>query len=82
MPPEPAVAPSPPPPLLSPPAPREDLETRFGTRWLNRIGAAILVLGVALFLGYAFTELGPWGKIGLAYTVTLGLLGGLAPRAP
>ncbi len=76
--PEPVLPPKPPAPApvftAATAAQREDLETRFGTLWLSRIGAGILVLGVALFLTYAFANLGPWGKIGLAYGTSASMM--------
>ena len=42
---------------------KEDWETRLGANWLNRIGALVLVIGIALFLGYSLTQLGAAGKI-------------------
>jgi uncharacterized membrane protein len=50
-----------------------DLEGRVGTRWLNRIGALILVLGIGFFLKYAFESdwIGPGGRVAVGL-----LLGG------
>src|SRR5687767_4061023 len=45
------------------PAPRDDWETIVGANWLNRVGALVLVIGIALFLGYSLTHLGPAGKV-------------------
>src|SRR3954471_8187765 len=38
-------------------------EERIGVSWLNKLGASILVLGIASFLGYHFTALGALGKV-------------------
>ncbi len=64
------------PPLLftAPAAPEVDLESRIGSHWLNRIGIAAVLIGVAYFLKYAFDNnwIGPAGR------VTIGLLAGIA----
>jgi len=51
-----------------------DLESRIGSHWLNRIGIAAVLIGVAYFLKYAFDNnwIGPAGR------VTIGLLAGMA----
>jgi uncharacterized membrane protein len=57
----------------------DDWETVVGTSWLNRIGALVLVIGIALFLGYSLTQLGPGGKVAIGFAVGLSMLaGGLA----
>jgi uncharacterized membrane protein len=75
--PEPVV----PPPLpaveqVAPVATSEDWETVIGGNWLNRAGALVLVIGIALFLGYSLTYLGPAGKVGIGFAVALSMLGG------
>jgi hypothetical protein len=50
------------------------LEEKLGTNWLNKLGITILVLGVALFGIYELGQLGPAGKVGLSYVVSLALL--------
>jgi uncharacterized membrane protein len=50
-----------------------DLEERLGTNWLNKLGVAILVLGISFFLAYEIKELGPAGKV-LVGWLTGGLL--------
>ena len=52
------------------------LEERLGTNWLNKLGITILVLGVALFGVYELGQLGPFGKVGLSYLVSIALLAG------
>jgi uncharacterized membrane protein len=80
--PPPAAAPPPPAPPPSPPAftPARSLsiEERLGQNWLNKLGIVILVIGLALFLGYQLRTLGPLGKslIGFALALVL-LIGGL-----
>lgn len=55
-----------------------DWESLIGGNWLNKIGIAILVIGVALFLGYSLQYMEPLGKAatGLGTSLTL-LLGGV-----
>jgi len=52
------------------------LEETLGTNWLNKLGITILVLGVALFGIYELGQLGPLGKVGLSYIVSVALLAG------
>src|SRR4029077_4850836 len=47
-----------------------DLEERLGANWLNKIGTAAFVIGVALLLNYSMHYLGPRGKIGLGYVLS------------
>lgn len=56
--------------------PREwaDIEERLGTNWLNKIGTATFVIGVALLLNYSMHYLGPRGKIALGYALSVILL--------
>ena len=51
-----------------------DLESRIGSHWLNRIGIFALLVGVSYFLKFAFESnwIGPVGR------VTIGLLAGIA----
>jgi hypothetical protein len=98
-PPPPAPAPlSAPAPPLPPAVPRfaepeparpsrssEEWEAVVGGNWLNKLGIFVLVVAIALFLGYSFTQMGPAGRssIGLAVSFAL-LIGGviLERRAP
>lgn len=52
-----------------------DIEEVLGTNWLNKLGVVILVIGVALFLGYELRALGPAGKILVGFAVSATLLG-------
>jgi len=52
------------------------LEETLGTNWLNKLGIIILVLGVALFGIYELGQLGPAGKVGLSYVVSVAFLAG------
>jgi uncharacterized membrane protein len=40
-----------------------DVEEILGTNWLNKVGVALLVLGVAFFLALQLKTLGPPGKV-------------------
>ena len=63
------------------PAGEEDWEAVIGGNWLNRVGALVLVIGIALFLGYSLTMLGPAGKVGIGFAVSAAMLGaGVALR--
>jgi uncharacterized membrane protein len=61
-----------------------DWEERIGGSWLNRIGVALLVIGIAFALGYSMTVMGPAGKAALATAVSLALIatGVLLERRP
>jgi uncharacterized membrane protein len=52
-----------------------DIEQVLGTNWLNKIGIAALVIGIALFLAYKFPSLSNVEKVGLGYVVSFGILG-------
>lgn len=52
------------------------LEELLGTRWLNKIGVVLIVLGVAWFGIRELGQLGPAGKDVLSYLVSFALLGG------
>ncbi|HTU45251.1 MAG TPA: DUF2339 domain-containing protein [Bryobacteraceae bacterium] len=52
-----------------------NLEETLGTNWLNKLGIVILVIGVALFLAYELSELGPLGKVVVGYAVSALMLG-------
>jgi uncharacterized membrane protein len=53
---------------------QENLESRIGSHWLNRVGISAVLIGVSYFLKYAFDNnwIGPAGR------VTIGLLAGIA----
>jgi uncharacterized membrane protein len=50
-----------------------DLESRIGSQWLNRVGIVAVLVGVSLFLKYAFE--GKW--VGSAGRISIGLLAGI-----
>jgi len=80
-------APIPPPPM-NVPSPDEfetrasarerifSLEERLGANWLNKLGIAILVIGLAFFLALKLETWGPAGKVITGYAVSLALLAG------
>ena len=53
-----------------------DLEETLGTNWLLKIGMALVVVGIALFLGYSIQRLGPWGKVTVGMGVSLAAIVG------
>jgi len=53
---------------------RTSLESRIGSRWLNRIGIIAMLVGVSYFLKYAFDN--NW--IGAAGRIAIGLVCGIA----
>ena len=52
----------------------EEWEAFIGGSLLNKIGALILVVGIALFLGYSFGRLTPAGRAGIAIAISVLLL--------
>lgn len=73
----PPIPPPAPPPTFSNVASRsssEDLESRIGSHWLNRVGIAAVLIGVSFFLDYAFEN--NW--IGPSARVVIGLFAGIA----
>ena len=84
---QPILEPSPPArPLLEPVVQRirstEEWETLIGGRWMNRIGALALILGIGFFLKYAFDN--NWISQGLRVVIGLAIGMGLLawPIAP
>ncbi|MBS1859149.1 MAG: DUF2339 domain-containing protein, partial [Acidobacteria bacterium] len=53
----------------------EDWEALLGGNWLNKIGVFVVVIGLALLLNYAYTHIGPGGRIALSYTGAFAMLG-------
>ena len=45
-----------------------------GGSWLNKLGVSVLVVGVALLLGYSFARLGPLGRVSLGLAISLSML--------
>jgi uncharacterized membrane protein len=56
----------------------QEWEAVVGGNWLNKLGVLVLVIGIALLLGYEFTHVGPAGRVavGMAIGLTM-LIGGL-----
>ena len=88
-PPAPPSAPRPPRPAPPPPLPQpvfatataaapqrssEEWETVLGGNWLNKLGVFVLVIGIALALGYSFKLLGPAGRVGISIAISLAML--------
>ena len=53
---------------------RQEWETLIGGNWLNKLGVLVLVIGIALFLGYSLTRLGPAGRVGVGLAASAALL--------
>ena len=51
-------------------------ETLVGGNWLNKLGVLILVIGIALALGYSFAHIGPGGRVAASLAATAAMLGG------
>jgi len=78
---KPWVPPVPPPvprpePEPEPPARTFSLEERLGANWLNKLGIALVVLGVASFLAFKLQTWGPAGKVLCGYSVSFAILAG------
>ncbi len=54
----------------------EEWEAIVGGSWLNKLGVFVLVIGIALFLGYSFTRMGPPGRVAVELAVSFAMLGG------
>jgi hypothetical protein len=84
----PALPPRPTPAFTAPPAPArpgEDWETRLGGNWLNKAGVLVLVIGIALALGYSYARMGPGGRVAIGLLLSFAMLGGgmaIEPREP
>jgi uncharacterized membrane protein len=70
------AAPPAPPPAVARPEGLGRLEATLGGTWLNRVGALVLVLGIAFFLKYAFENewVGPAGRVAIGLLAGAGLL--------
>jgi hypothetical protein len=51
-----------------------DWEALVGGNWLNKLGVFILVIGLALALGYSFTLIGPAGRVAASLAVSAAML--------
>jgi len=54
----------------------EEWEAIIGGSWLNKLGVFVLVIGIALLLGYKFTQVGPAGRAAIGLAVSFTMLGG------
>ena len=54
----------------------QEWESLVGGNLLNKIGALVLVVGIALFLGYSFQRVGPAGRAAAGLLLSGALLGG------
>ncbi|HTS66959.1 MAG TPA: DUF2339 domain-containing protein [Candidatus Acidoferrales bacterium] len=72
------VAPPPPAPRPEPQPipPATDWEVVIGGNWLNKIGVFVAVVGLGYLLQYAWTHVGPGGRVALSYATSLLMLGG------
>ncbi len=52
----------------------EGWEAMVGGSWLNKVGVLVLVIGIALLLGYEFGRVGPAGRVAIGLGVSLILL--------
>ncbi len=52
----------------------QEWEAVVGGSWLNKLGVLVLVIGVALLLGYEFTRVGPGGRVAIGMAVGLTML--------
>ncbi|HEV3332803.1 MAG TPA: DUF2339 domain-containing protein [Bryobacteraceae bacterium] len=68
-PPIPPAAPAP-----APPRSTEEWETLLGGNWLNKLGVFVLVVGIALALGYSFTRVGPLGRVVTSIALSVAML--------
>ena len=59
-------------------------EAMVGGSWLNKLGVLVLVIGIALLLGYEFARVGPAGRVAIGLGVSLVMLVGgiLVDRKP
>ena len=53
----------------------EEWETLVGGSLLNKLGALVLVIGIALFLGFSFAHMTPMGRASIAFAVSVAVLG-------
>ncbi len=52
----------------------DEWEAVVGGSWLNKLGAVILVVGLALLLGYSAARVGPLGRVLISAAASLSLL--------
>ena len=54
-------------------AARKTIEALIGGNWLSKLGVLLLLIGVALFLGFSLTEMGPAGRIATGLATATGI---------
>jgi uncharacterized membrane protein len=54
----------------------EEWEALIGGNWVNKIGVVVAVIGIALLLNYAYTQLGAAGRVALSLVASLAMLTG------
>ena len=54
----------------------EEWEALVGGNWLNKLGILVLVIAIALFLGYSFNHMGPAGVSSIALAMSIAILAG------
>lgn len=74
--PEPPFTPEPEPLPVSTTPNANSLEELIGGNILNKLGALVLVIGIALFLSYSFANMGPAGRVGTGVALSAVLLAG------
>jgi uncharacterized membrane protein len=52
----------------------QEWEAMVGGNWLNKLGVLILIIGIALLLGFSFTKVGPAGRVAIAVAVSGAML--------
>jgi uncharacterized membrane protein len=52
----------------------QEWESTLGGNFLNKLGVLVLIIGIALFLGYSFTKMGPAGRVATAIAVSGAML--------
>jgi uncharacterized membrane protein len=55
---------------------QDDLESRIGSHWLNRVGIAAVLIGVSYFLKYAFDNnwIGATGRVTIGLVIGIGIV--------
>src|ERR1022692_1339940 len=63
-------------PLMAAPVHRtsEEWEALIGGNWVNKIGVVVAVIGIALLLNYAYTQLGAAGRVALSLGASFAML--------
>jgi uncharacterized membrane protein len=51
-----------------------DWEAVVGGNWLNKVGVFVLVIGIALALGYSYAHLGPGGRVAISLAISFAML--------